>query len=54
MLDAVIDFMPAPTDIPPVKGTDENEQPTIRKADDSEKFSASGVQADDGSRSLGN
>jgi elongation factor G len=40
MLDAVIDFMPAPTDIPPVKGTDENEQPTTRKADDSEKFSA--------------
>ena len=40
MLDAVIDFMPAPTDIPPVKGTDENEQPTTRRADDSEKFSA--------------
>ena len=40
MLDAVIDFMPAPTDIPPVKGIDENEQPTTRKADDSEKFSA--------------
>ena len=40
MLDAVIDFMPAPTDIPPVKGLDENEQPTTRKADDSEKFSA--------------
>jgi len=36
----VIDFMPAPTDIPPVKGMDENEQPTTRKADDSEKFSA--------------
>ncbi len=40
MLDAVVDFMPAPTDIPPVKGTDENEQPTSRKADDGEKFSA--------------
>jgi elongation factor G len=40
MLDAVIDFMPAPTDIPPVKGTDENEEPVTRKADDSEKFSA--------------
>jgi elongation factor G len=40
MLDAVIEFMPAPTDIPPVKGTDENEQPVTRKADDDEKFSA--------------
>ena len=40
MLDAVIEFMPAPTDIPPVRGMDEHEQPTTRKADDSEKFSA--------------
>jgi elongation factor G len=40
MLDAVIEFMPAPTDIPPVKGTDDDEQPTTRKADDEEKFSA--------------
>jgi elongation factor G len=40
MLDAVIDFMPAPTDIPPVKGMDESETPVTRKADDSEKFSA--------------
>ena len=40
MLDAVIEFMPAPTDIPPVKGTDDDEQPTTRKADDSEKFAA--------------
>jgi elongation factor G len=40
MLDAVIDFMPAPTDIPPVNGTDEDEKPVTRKADDEEKFSA--------------
>ncbi len=40
MLDAVIDYMPAPTDIPPVKGMDEDEQPTTRKADDGDKFSA--------------
>jgi elongation factor G len=40
MLDAVIEFMPAPTDIPPGKGTDDDEQPTTRKADDEEKFSA--------------
>ena len=32
--------MPAPTDIPPVKGMDENEEPITRKADDSEKFAA--------------
>src|SRR5678815_2206613 len=32
--------MPSPVDIPPVKGTDEDEQPTSRKADDNEKFSA--------------
>jgi len=40
MLDAVIDFMPSPIDIPPVHGTDEDEQDTTRKADDNEKFSA--------------
>ena len=40
MLDAVIEYMPAPTDIPPVKGLDENEEPITRKAADSEKFSA--------------
>ena len=40
MLDAVLDYMPAPTDIPPVKGMDDDDQPTERKADDSEKFSA--------------
>ncbi len=40
MLDAVIDFLPSPVDIPPVAGTDENEKETSRKADDGEKFSA--------------
>ncbi|TAG32877.1 MAG: elongation factor G [Polaromonas sp.] len=40
MLDAVIEFMPSPIDIPPVKGMDEDEAPTTRKADDGEKFSA--------------
>ncbi|HSV58739.1 MAG TPA: elongation factor G [Variovorax sp.] len=40
MLDAVIEYMPAPTDIPPVSGTDDDEQPVVRKADDEEKFSA--------------
>ncbi|CAG2154834.1 elongation factor G [Cupriavidus plantarum] len=42
MLDAVIDFLPSPVDIPPVKGVDENddEKKLERKADDNEKFSA--------------
>ncbi|WP_431098907.1 elongation factor G [Polaromonas aquatica] len=40
MLDAVIEFMPSPVDIPPVSGTDEDEAPVTRKADDEEKFSA--------------
>jgi elongation factor G len=40
MLDAVIEFMPSPVDIPPVKGMDDDEKPVTRRADDSEKFSA--------------
>jgi elongation factor G len=40
MLDAVIDFLPSPVDIPPVKGTDEDEKDLLRKADDGEKFAA--------------
>jgi len=40
MLDAVLDFMPAPTDISAVKGELENGQPTERHPDDKEPFSA--------------
>jgi len=40
MLDAIIEFMPSPVDIPPVGGTDEDEAPVTRRADDSEKFAA--------------
>ncbi|MCX8146665.1 MAG: elongation factor G [Azovibrio sp.] len=40
MLDAVIEFLPSPVDIPPVAGVDDREQPASRKADDNEKFSA--------------
>jgi elongation factor G len=40
MLDAVVDFLPSPIDIPPVQGSDVREQPASRKADDKEKFSA--------------
>ena len=39
-LDAVLDYLPAPTDIPPVKGIDMNDNPIERKASDSEPFSA--------------
>jgi elongation factor G len=40
MLDAVVEYMPSPIDIPPVKGLDDYEEPTTRTADDAEKFSA--------------
>ena len=40
MLDAVIQFLPSPVDIPPVAGTDDNEQPASRQASDEEKLSA--------------
>jgi elongation factor G len=40
MLDAVIDFMPSPVDIPPVEGELEDGSTAARKADDSEPFSA--------------
>jgi elongation factor G len=40
MLDAVIQFMPSPVDIPPVAGTNEDGAEASRKADDKEKFSA--------------
>ncbi|MFN9709176.1 MAG: elongation factor G [Burkholderiales bacterium] len=40
MLDGVIDFLPSPTEIPPVPGTDINDKDIVRKADDSEKFAA--------------
>jgi len=40
MLDAVIEYMPAPTDIPPVTGTLENETEGQRSASDDEPFAA--------------
>ncbi|MGH8842690.1 MAG: elongation factor G [Advenella sp.] len=40
MLDAVIDYLPSPADIPPVTGEDDEGNPISRKADDKEKFSA--------------
>lgn len=41
LLDAVIDFMPSPVDVPPVKGINpETEEEDTRKADDDAPFSA--------------
>jgi len=40
MLDAVIEFLPSPVDIPPVAGTDDDDKQASRRADDGEKFSA--------------
>ncbi|WP_342619866.1 elongation factor G [Rhodoferax sp. GW822-FHT02A01] len=40
MLDAVVEYLPSPVDIPPVPGTDADDQPTVRRAADDEKFSA--------------
>ena len=40
MLDAVIEFLPSPVDIPPVQGEDDDGKEVIRQASDSEKFSA--------------
>lgn len=41
MLDAVIDYMPAPIDIPPIKGVDpDTGEEDVRKSSDSEPFSA--------------
>jgi len=41
LLDAVVDYLPSPLDIPPVEGTDpDSGKPVIRKAEDKEPFSA--------------
>ncbi len=40
LLDAVVDFLPAPNDVPAIKGVDLNGEPVERHASDSEPFSA--------------
>ena len=42
LLDAVVDYLPSPLDIPPVEGTevDDTSKKVVRKADDAEPFSA--------------
>ncbi len=45
LLDAVVDYMPSPMDIPPIKGVDVNTGEEIeRKASDSEPFSSLGFK----------
>ncbi|HEX3948372.1 MAG TPA: elongation factor G [Steroidobacteraceae bacterium] len=40
VLDAVVEYMPSPTEVPSVKGQSENGEAMTRKADDAEPFSA--------------
>ncbi len=40
MLDAVVQFLPSPVDIPPVKGVDLDDKEVTREADDNAPFSA--------------
>ena len=40
LLDAILDFMPAPTDIPSIKGTDLQGNEVVRHSSDEEPFSA--------------
>ena len=40
VLDAIVEYMPSPVDVPPVKGQSEKGEPMTRKADDAEPFSA--------------
>jgi elongation factor G len=40
MLDAVIDYLPSPLDIPPVKGENAKGEPDVRKPGDEEPFAA--------------
>jgi elongation factor G len=40
LLDAVIEFMPSPNEVPPTKGVDSDGEPITRRADDDEPFAA--------------
>jgi elongation factor G len=41
MLDAVVDYLPSPVDVPPIKGADaDSGQPVERRSEDNEPFSA--------------
>ena len=40
VLDAVVEYLPSPVDVPSIKGMDENEKEVERRADDNDPFSA--------------
>ncbi|GAK84827.1 translation elongation factor G [Vibrio ponticus] len=40
VLDAVVEFLPSPVDVPAIQGIDDDEKPVERHADDNEPFSA--------------
>jgi elongation factor G len=40
LLDAVVDFLPSPLDVPPVEGTTANDEVELRRASDEDPFSA--------------
>ncbi len=40
LLDAVVDYLPAPTEVPPIKGVLDDGTEAVRKSDDNEPFSA--------------
>ena len=40
LLDAVVDYLPAPTEVPPIKGTLPNGEEAVRHSNDDEPFSA--------------
>ncbi len=40
LLDAIVDFMPSPLDVPPIVGQNSNGNDEVRKADDDEPFAA--------------
>ncbi len=45
MLDAVVDYLPSPLDVPPISGTaDDGKTPVVRNADDNEPFAALGFK----------
>jgi len=40
LLDSIVELMPSPLDVPPIRGILENEEDGVRKSDDKEPFSA--------------
>ncbi len=47
LLDAIIEFMPSPLDIPPIKGVDLDGNETVRHSSDEEPFCRSCIQDHD-------